>query len=155
MLKRNLKGSISLSLDEYERERDEELAKKVRLFGTGDDPPERIYRIGPNQDLIGTTARSAGRSQARASIVGGGELGKVDTKSFLMPNWITGQVSGGSGQDIAIAVNGKIAGVGSTFKLATGGGELFGVMVPPSALKNGRNGVKVYEVAGGRLLAMN
>ncbi len=156
MLKRNLKGSITLSRDEFERERDAELAKKVRLFGTGDDPPERLYRIGPNQNLIGTTARSAGRSQARASLVGGGELAKVDTDSFLMPNWITGRVSGGSGLDIAIAVNGKIAGVGTTFKLATGGeGELFGVMIPPSSLRDGKNSVKVYEVSGGRLLAMN
>ena len=54
----------------------------------------------------------------------------MDTKSFLMPNWITGHVSGGAGQDIAIAVNGTIRAVGNTFKLATGGGELFGVMVP-------------------------
>ncbi len=155
MLKRNLKGSITLSLDEFERERDEELAKRVRLFGTGADPADRIYRIGPNQNLIGQPARSTGRSQARASIADSGELAKVNTKSFLIPNWITGRVSGGSGLDIAIAVNGRIAGVGNTFKLATGGGELFGVMVPPSSLKNGRNEVKIYEVAGGRLLAMN
>ncbi len=153
MLKRNLKGSITLSLDEFERERDEELAKRVRLFGTGADPADRIYRIGPNQNLVGQRARSTGRSNARASIADSGELAKVNTKSFLIPNWITGRVSGGSGLDIAIAVNGKIAGVGNTFKLATGGGELFGVMVPPSSLKNGRNEVKVYEVSGGRLLA--
>ena len=57
--------------------------------------------------------------------------------------------------DIAIAVNGTVRAVGNTFKLATGGGELFGVMVPPSALKNGKNEVKVYEVSGGELLAMN
>jgi hypothetical protein len=155
MLKRSLKGSISIGLGEYERERDGELAKKVRLFGTGADPADRIYRIGPNQNLIGKPAASAGRSNARASIADAGELARVDTKSFLMPNWITGHVSGGSGLDIAIAVNGRIAGVGNTFKLATGGGQLFGVMVPPSALRQGKNRVQVFEVAGGRLLAMN
>ena len=155
MLKRNLKGSITLSLDEFERERDAELAKKVRLFGTGDDGEERIYRIGPNQDLIGTRATPAGRSTTRASIADAGDLSKVNTKSFLIPNWITGRVRGGENKQIAIAVNGTVRGVGNTFKLATGGGEIFGVMIPPSALKNGRNEVKVYEVAGGRLLAMN
>ena len=67
MLKRNLKGSITLSLEEFERERDEELAKKVRLFGTGDDPPDRLYRIGPNQDLIGTPAAQPAVRGARAS----------------------------------------------------------------------------------------
>jgi len=155
MLKRNLEGSISLSLEEFERERDEELAKKVRLFGTGADAEDRIYRIGPNQDLIGKPAASARRSSARASIADGGELTKVNTKSFLIPNWITGRVSGGSGKEIAIAVNGTVRGVGNTFKLATGGGELFGVMIPPSSLKNGKNEVKVYEVSGGELLEMN
>jgi hypothetical protein len=155
MLKRNLKGSITLSLDEFERERDEELAKKVRLFGTGADDPDRIYRIGPNQGLVGKQATSAGRSSARASLADGGELSKVNTKSFLIPNWITGRVSGGSNKQIAIAVNGTIEATGNTFKLATGGGEIFGLMVPPSSLKNGKNEVKVYEVAGGRLLAMN
>ena len=156
MLKRNLKGSITLSLGEFERERDDELAKKVRLFGTGADDPDRIYRIGPNRDLIGATIRSpAGRSAARASIADARELSRVDTKSFLMPNWITGRVSGGKGLDLAIAVNGKVAAVGNTFKLATGGGELFGVMVPPSVLRDGKNEVKVYEVSGGRLLSMN
>ena len=131
MLKRNLKGSITLSLEEFERERDAELAKKVRLFGTGADEPERIYRIGPNQELIGTRATSAGRSSARASIADAGELSKVNTKSFLIPNWITGRVKGGENMKIAIAVNGTIRATGNTFKLATGGGEIFGAMVPP------------------------
>ncbi len=50
MLKRNLKGSITLSLDEFERERDEELAKKVRLFGTGaDDPPTASTGSAPTR----------------------------------------------------------------------------------------------------------
>lgn len=155
MLKRNLKGSITLSLEAFEREHDGELAKKVRLFGTGADGEDRIYRIGPNQDLIGRPATSAGRSSARASIADAGELAKVDTKSFLIPNWITGRVTGGEDKEIAIAVNGTVRAVGNTFKLATGGGELFGAMIPPSALKQGRNEVKIYEVAGGELLEMN
>ena len=75
-----------------------------------------------------------------------------------MPVWVTGRVAGGSGppKDIAIAVNGTVRAVGNTFRLATGGGEIFGVLIPPSALRQGRNRVQVFEVAaGGRLLAMN
>ncbi len=156
MLKRDLSGEVRLSLEEYERERDGELAKKVRLFGTGADAPERLYRIGPNQELIGRPATSAGDSDSNASIADAGELGKVDLKSALIPNWITGRVSGGDGppKDIAIAVNGTIRGVGNTFRLATGGGEIFGVMIPPSSFRQGRNRVEVFEVEGGRLLRM-
>ena len=70
MLKRNLKGSISISLAEFERERDGELAKKVRAVRHGAaTSPDRIYRIGPNQDLIGNAgdARPAARARARRS----------------------------------------------------------------------------------------
>ena len=50
------------------------------------------------------------------------------------------------GRDIAVAVNGTIVGVGSTFELAEGDeGELFQVMVPPDAFRQGRNRVEVLE----------
>ena len=42
-------------------------------------------------------------------------------------------------------MNGKIVGVGETFKLAVGDdGELVSVMVPESAFHKGRNDVRVY-----------
>ncbi len=156
MLKRNLEGFIRLSVDDYERESDGELRRKVALFGTGADGPDRIYRVGPNLALIGRPARSAGASSSRASIADAGELRRVNLRSDVMPNWITGRVRGGDAgpEDIAIAVNGTIQGTGNTFRLATGGGELFSVMVPPSALRQGRNRVDVFEVRGGRLLRM-
>jgi hypothetical protein len=44
-------------------------------------------------------------------------------------------------------VNGKIVGVGETFKLAVGNDdELVAVMVPPDSFKQGSNDVRVYEV---------
>ena len=53
--------------------------------------------------------------------------------------------------NIAIAVNGTVRAAWATrSSWQPGGGELFGVMVPPSALKNGKNEVKVYEISGGR-----
>ena len=156
MLKRDLSGWVRLSGRQLDREEGEELAKKLRLFGTGADGPDRIYRIGPNQQLIGTAARPGGDSAARASVVEPAELRNVDLKSPTLPNWITGRVSGGGAgpRDIAIAVNGTVRAVGRTFRLATGGGELFGVMVPESSLRQGRNRVEVLEVSGGTLRRM-
>jgi hypothetical protein len=158
MLKRDLSGWIRLGEPEMERRRRELRQAKARLFGTGADGPDRIYRIGPHQELIGRAATSTGRSQSRASIVAEGEYERVDPTGTTMPIWVTGRVSGGSGspKDIAIAVNGTVRGVGRTFRLATGGGEIFGVLVPPSSLRRGRNRVQVFEVAAGdRLLAMS
>ena len=157
MLKRDLSGWVRLSQAQLDREKGEELAKKLRLFGTGAEGPDRVYRLGPNQALIGQEAASAGGSQGKASIVDAGELRNVDLRSPTAPAWITGRVSGGGSfpRDIAIGVNGTVRGMGRTFKLATGGGELFGVMVPPSALRQGRNKVEIFEVSGGsRLLRM-
>jgi hypothetical protein len=66
-----------------------------------------------------------------------------------VPSFVVGQVKdGGSpGRSVAVAVNGKIVGVGQTFTLATGeGGQLVAVMVPPGSFKQGRNDVRVYLV---------
>jgi hypothetical protein len=59
-----------------------------------------------------------------------------------------GRVEGSErpGRDIAVAVNGTIAAVGSTFTLAVGDeGELVSVMVPESAFRKGANRVEVLE----------
>jgi hypothetical protein len=57
------------------------------------------------------------------------------------------QGGGEGGREIAVAVNGKIAGVGETFTLATGDeGELVSVIVPPDSFTPGRNEVRVYLV---------
>jgi hypothetical protein len=56
------------------------------------------------------------------------------------------QSEGEPGREIAVAVNGTIAAVGSTFELAEGDeGELVSVMVPPSAFRSGSNRVEVFE----------
>lgn len=156
MLKRDLSGWIRLSGTELNREKRGQLDKKLRLFGSGADGPDRIYRIGANQQLIGRRVSDLGPappSTVKASLVDSGEYRQVDLKSPTVPTWVTGHVSGGRPpRDIAIAVNGTIRAVGSTFKLATGGGELLGVMVPPDAFRQGRNTVEVYEVLGGSQL---
>jgi hypothetical protein len=72
----------------------------------------------------------------------------VDLESPFVPTQVVGHVRGGgdTGREIAVAVNGTIVGVGSTFELVAGDeGELVQVMVPPSAFRPGRNRVEVFE----------
>ena len=151
MRKRDLSDWIRVDGDQFQREKREELDRKIRLFGTGADGPGRIYRIGPNQQLLGQRTSSAGESEARVSLVDADGLEDVDPGGEVVPIWIVGTVSGGEGErrDVAISVNGTIRAVGNTFKLATGGDELVAVLIPPTSLKAGKNEVEVYEVVGG------
>jgi hypothetical protein len=76
----------------------------------------------------------------------------VDPRSDYVPTHPIGRIAGGGsgGRDIAVAVNGRIAAVGNTFKLVEGeDGELFSVMVPESSLRRGRNRIDVFEVGPG------
>jgi hypothetical protein len=132
---------------EFESERDQVVERNVRLFGTGRDGPERVYRLGPNQDLIGRPSSVAG-DRLDVDFVYGADYEDVDPDSPYLPNHVVGQVrsEGEPGREIAVAVNGTIAGVGSTFELVEGDeGELVSVMVPPDAFRSGRNRVEVFE----------
>ena len=154
MLKRDLSGWIRMPDSEFERRTMQKVRERIAKFGNGSDGPARIYRIGPSQQLIGQRAQPAGRSQAKVTLVRPGAYADVDPGGPAIPTWVTGRVSGGTGrpQDIAVAVNGTVRATGNTFKLASGGGQLIGVLVPPSAFRKGRNRVEVFEVQGGRLL---
>jgi len=132
----------------FERERQAVVDRNLRLFGTGREGPERIYRIGPNQELIGRPASAAG-DRLPVELSYASEYERVDPDSGYVPTHVVGRVQGDAdpGRDIAVAVNGTIAAVGNTFTLAVGDeGELVSVMVPESAFREGRNEVEVFEV---------
>jgi hypothetical protein len=132
----------------FERERQAVVDRNLRLFGTGRDGPERIYRIGPHQELIGRPASAAGE-RLPVDLSYRSEYERVDPESGYIPTHVVGRVEGDAepGREIAVAVNGTIAAVGNTFTLAVGDeGELVSVMVPESAFREGRNEVEVFEV---------
>ena len=154
MLRRDLSGWIRMPASEYQRRVAQKTRARIAKYGQGSDGPGRIYRIGPNQQLIGQKAQSAGNSQSKVTLTGRGAYAGVDPDGATIPTWVTGRVSGGRQVDIAVAVNGTVRAVGNTFKLATGGGQLMGVLVPENSFKKGRNTVEVFEVQGGQLLKM-
>jgi Sulfatase len=144
---RNTFEVLRIPADVFEREKDAVVERNVRLFGTGRDGPERVYRLGPNQELLGRPASAAG-DRLDVDFAYAAEYEDVDPSSTYLPNHVVGRVrsEGETGREIAVAVNGMIAGVGSTFELAEGDeGELVSVMVPPSVFRPGRNRVEVFE----------
>lgn len=155
MLKRDFSGWIRMPEARFAQLKQAAVDRRLNLFGEG-AIGDRFYRIGPNQQLLGQPARSAGSSQAKATLVEPGAYADVDPRGTTIPTWVTGRVAGGGGppKDIAVSVNGTVRAVGNTFKLATGPGELMGVLVPETSFTKGRNQVEVFEVQGGRLLKM-
>jgi hypothetical protein len=146
MLKRDLSGFIRLDGDEFERRKAELLERKIELFGTGAEGDGRMFRFGPNADLVGRPASAAGPELPGVSLVNGGDYEDVDRSSGYLPAHVLGRVDGEPGQDIAIVVNGTIVAVSSTFTLATDPGEtILAAMIPEDSLREGANEVQVLQ----------
>jgi hypothetical protein len=152
ILERRSFETIRIPAEQFEREQRELIDRNQRLFGNGRDGPGRLFRIGPHRELLGTwvPGQPAGASLVELSYAD--EYRDVDPRSGFVPTHVVGRVTSGgaAGRDIAVAVNGRVAAVGSTFTLATGEeGELLSVMVPETSFRPGRNSVDVYEVSPG------
>jgi Sulfatase len=153
MFLRNNFEPLKVSPAEFQRQRKAALDHKLKVLGTGAEGPDRIYRIGPHQELLGTSVSSlspAPRGELRAELQDGDVYDDVDTKTDFLPTHPVATVSGGqAGQvhDVAIAVNGRIAAVSKTFYLATDESqELISAMIPPESLRNGKNAVELFVV---------
>jgi hypothetical protein len=153
ILQRGTFKPLRFTAAELERDKAAVRRRNALLVGTGAEGPERVYRLGPHQELLGRAVPSGG-GRGSVQVLDAGDYRDVDPASGFIPTHPVGRIEGGgpAGRDIAVAVNGRIAAVGNTFRLATGDrSELFSVMLPESALRRGRNRLDVYEVsaAGG------
>lgn len=133
-------------LSDLQALRRQALAEQLATFGT---TPADLYRIGPHQELLGrlvsslpvAPSHSAGVQLANQSL-----LQTVDLHANLIPTWIDGDLTGGVevGQDLAVAVNGRVAAVTQAFD--AGGQAKLAAMVPESSMHDGRNDVSVFLV---------
>ncbi|HLM09957.1 MAG TPA: sulfatase-like hydrolase/transferase [Thermoleophilaceae bacterium] len=146
---RNTFEVLRIPADEFEPERDAVVARNQRLFGSGADGPDRIYRLGPATELIGRPASEAGE-RLEVELPAASDYANVDPDSGYLPTHVVGRVRDGdpdAGRDVVVAVNGTIVASGNTFTLAEGDdSELVSVMIPEDALRPGRNRVSVHLV---------
>jgi Sulfatase len=159
MLERDLSGWLRADGDAFNVRKRAQLEHKIALFGNGRDGADRIYRVGPHQELIGEAVAplAAGKSSAKVTLTDAGAYDDVNPKGPAIPTWVTGHVSGGADLDVAIAVDGTVRAVSNTFALANRRDDrLIASLLPPSAFRSGRNDVEVYEVtSSGRLALMS
>jgi Sulfatase len=134
------------NMDDLVARRDDVLARQVELFGEGNDTPG-LFGIGPRPDLLG---RPVG---ALALAAGGGptfsSYGGSDyhPDSPFAPVRVYGRIDGAPpGQDVAIAVNGRIVAVTRSFE--HDGDTLVTAVTPEDAYRPGTNSVRVFLVEG-------
>jgi Sulfatase len=154
ILERDSYDEIRISRAEWERRRRAIVERKLRLFGTGADGPQRLFRIGPDQQLLFRPVSDfTVRGGSGASFVAPEEYRNVDLRSPTVPVHVTGRLGDvPSGTSLAIAVNGRIEAVTRSLELAKGGeGVIFAAVVPEHAFRQGRNRVEVFSVSGSTL----
>ena len=146
LLRRDLSGFIRLDAEEFERRKAELLARKIELFGVGAEGERRMFRFGPNAQLVGRPAAAAGPELPGVSLVHEEDYEGVDRGSGYVPAHVVARVDGPAGQEVAIAVNGTIVAVSSTFTLATAPDDtILAVMIPEDSLHEGANEVQVLK----------
>lgn len=112
-----------------------------------------MYGIGPRPGLHGRSLsglRLLPRGRIRALLTQPARWRKVRLNSWLLPLHVTGRVTGGrpNGRPLAIAVNGRIAATAWSFRPLGAKRLSISSLIPETALRSGRNDVRVYEIAG-------
>ena len=164
--RRDFSRVVRIGRDDFEAAREEVRRRRAAKFGTGaqsqeefGDPWASAYRIGPHQELLGRRVRPGRLERSptvRAQLANARLLRNVSRSHAILPTRLAGQLRGGRVgelRDVAAAVNGRIAAVGRSFRLNGRPTEFFSLMVPESALRAGRNSVRLLEVRSDGSLA--
>jgi hypothetical protein len=143
------KGVITFGVDGVEARAI--AARKIDHFGT--DGPFGLAPPG-QADLLGVSVGDLDVEQgtdASASIRDLENYANVDMNGPSIPAWIRGVVTPGPSDNgdmiVAVAVNGEIAAITRSFVNDDGAIE-YGALIPPSALRNGNNGIQLIVVRG-------
>ncbi len=131
-------------------------ARFHEVFGAGDERFD-IYGIGPNRSLLGHEVASIRVSETEAGTTAAisqvGRLRKVDLTASAIPARITGVLTSEPAHtDLALALGGRIAAVGSAYHFPDEDQWRFSLFVPTDLLDEGCNEAALYYVAQGEAL---
>ncbi len=132
--------------DELVERRDRVLARQVEQFGDGDDEPG-LFGIGPRPDLLGDPVDGLATGSTGGPTFTSSSRSDYDPDSPFAPVRVHGRIVGAPpGQDIAIAVNGRVVAVTRSF--GHDGDTLVSAVTPEDAYRPGENSVRLYVVEG-------
>jgi hypothetical protein len=144
----NRAGLLELDPATLVQRRAATIEERAARFGTGAGV-DRLFAIGADAGLIGRRAGSIhGLHPLKARLWGARRFLDVDLRGRRVPSnvigWFDEPVK--PGQRLALALNGRVAAVGRSFKPMGGLRLRFSLLVPESAFRQGRNDVRVYEL---------
>ena len=137
---------VSMPFPEFVRQRDLLVQEIAADFGR---MPGDVYKVVPDNDLLGRDAGSLGASPSRASfeLESSGGLRDVNPKGPVVPSMITGVVQDfPAGARMAVVVGGRVATV--TVPYDDGGTARFSAFVPPEYFVKGANGIQAFAITG-------
>ena len=144
---------VAAPIDTVLRQRDDYVAILTSLVG-GDTGWPDVLKLGPNQDLLGTTKSTldvaAPEDGASASPEVSGALGiDLEPKTPLNPVLRQRGVLKGVDEDtpLAVSVNGRISAVGQAYRERNR--ILYSILLPRSSLRTGTNEIELLRVDGG------
>jgi hypothetical protein len=147
--------SLSIATRELLVRRRAALRTRIRRFGEGS--MRRIFAAGPHRELLGKPAPADPTGPAEVRIEDGGkELASYDPSSEIVPARVVGHLVSDPKHGpvpLAIAINGQIR--ATTWTYPARDRTAFSAMLPPAALRPGRNDLRVLAIErGGRLRAL-
>jgi hypothetical protein len=147
-------GEVQGPASFFDRARRRTLRRDLSLFPAG-TRGFGLFGLGPYRRLAGKPLAAVRRLPAgglHAVVDELGEYRKVQPRSRFVPALVSGRIEGdGTARSIAIAVNGRIAGVGPSY--VKHGRRRFSIPIPARALRAGANRVRVYAVSNADGLA--
>ena len=122
------------------------LARQVQRFGEEDDSPG-LFGIGPRPELLGLPPNGLVAAATGGPTFESYGTSDYDPDSPFAPVRVYGRIHGAAaGDDIAIAVNGRIVAVTRSFE--HDGETLVSAVTPQDAYAPGANSVRLYAVTG-------
>jgi Sulfatase len=135
----------------FVQRRDAARRAQAARFGTGESD---LYRIGPHAGLLGRLPGTKRAAEGVGAELADGVRPVYDSRSELVPVRVVGTIVGPRARnvdEIAVALNGRIAGTTRTFLQADT--PSFNVILPESRMRRGPNTVSLYEISRGPRLA--
>jgi hypothetical protein len=146
---------IVLSGRELRRRAAAAVQLKLRLFGSGDGGPG-LYGIGPFPSAHGTAVARwplLPAGPTRAVLDPPGRYRELRRGATSVPVKVSGRLAGPDSRkptDVAAAIDGTIVATAATVAPHPGARRVISVLVPESALREGRNRVDLFAVEGGK-----